>query len=524
MTKNTNTQTTYLQNEYRHKNCLMILSLLLTFLLGVAGAMHISDLSELPVDTNNHLRNHWLLTTSGCSELLSKVSHTEHLVFRKAATMTDELATLFFDTYTPCAAVTLEKGTPQHSLAYVMPENKFSGLHDLSSWLRDRRKAEVGIMHFYENDMHIYWINLDGKRVQLATIPSGERHTFWTNSFLGHKFDCADSVTGESMGTYLVEQNSFFVLGDPGPQTRPMPDEDQRIMQTFRGEYQHSLDCKRTFTKLGFNKGRLPKDLFASIESYYYNNRDHLAIEEWHKKGGVHVNWYEVPAYMIQMPWNLKRTWQTRLKTLVEAWIGGIPLENTDIYGIRRYEDGARLISHVDRINTHAASLIINVAQIGMREPWYLEIYDHGGRLHEVEMDPGDIVYYESAKCLHARMKPLNGSHYVNIFSHYRPIGDPEWYAKENPPGTPEPLLDIVDCKLSREHCQNPNDQEPVCRSKVLCDKVNLPTLSPSLETVSSGKDLFDYWKRYSHKTPPPVATYEQTVGTTPIYDQHSEL
>lgn len=98
-----------------------------------------------------------------------------------------------------------------------------------------------------------------------------------------------------------------MAIGDPGEQRREMPNEARQILQTFKGEWIHSNDCKRTFTKLGFNKGRLPPDLFASIEAYYYNNRDHLAIEEWHKKGGVHVNWYEVPAFMIQMPWELKR-------------------------------------------------------------------------------------------------------------------------------------------------------------------------------------------------------------------------
>jgi hypothetical protein len=42
-----------------------------------------------------------------------------------------------------------------------------------------------------------------------------------------------------------------------------------------------------------------------------------------------------------------------------------------------RYEDGARLLSHVDREATHAASLIINVAQGDVREPWAIEVYDH---------------------------------------------------------------------------------------------------------------------------------------------------
>jgi hypothetical protein len=37
---------------------------------------------------------------------------------------------------------------------------------------------------------------------------------------------------------------------------------------------------------------------------------------------------------------------------------------------MRRYEEGARLLTHVDRTSTHAASLIINVAQGMLREPW----------------------------------------------------------------------------------------------------------------------------------------------------------
>ena len=35
-------------------------------------------------------------------------------------------------------------------------------------------------------------------------------------------------------------------------------------------------------------------------------------------------------------------------------------------------------------------------------------------------MEAGDIVYYESAKCLHSRADPLQGGHYVNLFAHYR--------------------------------------------------------------------------------------------------------
>lgn len=121
-------------------------------------------------------------------------------------------------------------------------------------------------------------------------------------------------------------------------------------------------------------------------------------------------------------------------------------------------------------------------------------------------------------------MRPLNGSHFVNIFSHYRPIGDPQWYSKPNPPGTPEPLIDIGECHLSKDHCANPADAEPLCRAKVICDKADLPTLSPALETVHGEMDLFNYWQKYSHKTPPKVSKHDQNVGTTQFYATHTEL
>jgi hypothetical protein len=51
---------------------------------------------------------------------------------------------------------------------------------------------------------------------------------------------------------------------------------------------------------------------------------------------------------MIQVPWSLKDAWQKRLSNLVSEW-AGVPVEQTVMYGMRQYEDGARLLTHVDR-------------------------------------------------------------------------------------------------------------------------------------------------------------------------------
>ncbi len=76
--------------------------------------------------------------------------------------------------------------------------------------------------------------------------------------------------------------------------------------------------------------------------------------------------------------------------------------------------------------------MIINVDQSpdltsGKVPGWPLEIHDHQlDKAHLVTMSPGDMVFYESARCLHGRPEALQGQFYVNIFTHYRPVGKPK--------------------------------------------------------------------------------------------------
>lgn len=91
----------------------------------------------------------------------------------------------------------------------------------------------------------------------------------------------------------------------------------------------------------------------------------------------------------------------------------------------RRYTNGSWLTSHVDRFNTHVISAILNVAQ-EVREDWPLYIKDNKGGDNEVIIRPGEMVWYESARLVHGRPKPLHGDFFDNLFIHFKPVGD--WY------------------------------------------------------------------------------------------------
>ena len=51
---------------------------------------------------------------------------------------------------------------------------------------------------------------------------------------------------------------------------------------------------------------------------------------------------------MIQPPFGLKTKWHDALRPLAEEWVG-LELEDTDLYGFRKYTMGAKLVKHVDR-------------------------------------------------------------------------------------------------------------------------------------------------------------------------------
>ena len=74
-------------------------------------------------------------------------------------------------------------------------------------------------------------------------------------------------------------------------------------------------------------------------------------------------------------------------------------------------------------------SAILNIKQ-KVDSDWPLQIYDHAGHLHEVTLKEGEMVWYESAKLVHARAKPLNGSYFENIFVHYMPRSR-AWFKKD---------------------------------------------------------------------------------------------
>jgi len=111
-----------------------------------------------------------------------------------------------------------------------------------------------------------------------------------------------------------------------------------------------------------------------------------------------------------------------KLRSMHEEW-AGVPLIGNNAYGFRLYQNQSFLNMHVDKPETHVISCILHVDRSEDAEPWPIVIEDLQGNTNEVYLTPGDLLFYESAKCLHGRPKIFTGSWYTSVFVHYYPQG-----------------------------------------------------------------------------------------------------
>lgn len=175
------------------------------------------------------------------------------------------------------------------------------------------------------------------------------------------------------------------------------------------------------FTQEGFKKMKVPYPLQVELEAFYQLEKKHKVEERSDAIGSyIKSDGQSHPALMIELTDGMRTKILDVLTPLLESWTNRA-LEPSAVYGIREYQRGATLAMHADRIDTHQVSAIINVAQ-QVNTDWPICIQDHMGKSHEVLLEPGEMLFYESARLEHGRPTPLNGDYYANIFTHTRPL------------------------------------------------------------------------------------------------------
>lgn len=170
------------------------------------------------------------------------------------------------------------------------------------------------------------------------------------------------------------------------------------------------------YTKEGFLRVRVPGWLFDDVLSYYSENAVVAHPELSDAIGSYLTSETSFPASMLLMPSSLQKSIVDCMLPILGRWAKR-DLDFTALYGIRIYHRGSKLKMHVDKVDTHQVSAIVNVGQ-DVNSEWPLYIYDHDGKLHKVYMKPGEAILYESARLEHGRPETLDGDSYANFFIH----------------------------------------------------------------------------------------------------------
>lgn len=175
------------------------------------------------------------------------------------------------------------------------------------------------------------------------------------------------------------------------------------------------------FHPVGFQHYTVPSNIWELIQQAYavvkpfeqperFEGRDFFIKNSLVAEKTTLMDLAKVPA--------LRQSIDQLLFAHVKAWANA-DIEPYALYGIRSYKRGCELTLHVDRLQSHHIGVIVCVDK-KVDEDWALSIHDHSGVWHEIYLQPGQMVFYESAVCHHGRIKPFNGDYFNNLFAHYR--------------------------------------------------------------------------------------------------------
>ena len=184
----------------------------------------------------------------------------------------------------------------------------------------------------------------------------------------------------------------------------------------------------QNYTDVGFKKIQAPPRVAQIIENFWQQNKEKQGTEAW-PEGNIYLNHWASPSTMISVDdtglrgsgIELKRNLWEATQTTISEWTGGQAISPVSMYGIRVYHNNSVLVPHVDRLPL-VASAMINVAQ-DVEEDWPIEIYDHAGTAHNVTLQPGDMLLFESHSVIHGRPFAMKGNFYAMLFIHFEPTG-----------------------------------------------------------------------------------------------------
>lgn len=187
----------------------------------------------------------------------------------------------------------------------------------------------------------------------------------------------------------------------------------------------------KNFTPSGWSSAELDPEAHAEVASIFASKKDLAVVEEIGDNlahmfiVGQREHW----DFRLHLPSDLQKRMLNSIRTAVSKW-SGISSANLSLeaaYGARVYHNNSILKVHLDHVETHVLSAVYCIAIEGEedgQQPWYLGAFpDFTGQDATVDVRPGQLFLYESAKLPHGRPGTFRGDKYVAMFVHFKPRG-----------------------------------------------------------------------------------------------------
>ncbi len=191
------------------------------------------------------------------------------------------------------------------------------------------------------------------------------------------------------------------------------PVEDERLYQEWLVE-QKGLPPQ--YGKKAFDRLDTPQDVTKILTTVMMAEKDKEADEQKIAEIKGKTKLYNLDKYKQQ-----KEHIHKILQPIAERLSGQI-LEPTHIYGLRSYENGASLEMHRDRLGSHTISFSICYFK---DHDWPIRIEGIDNGEYNVELEEGQMLYYEGSRYKHGRPKPYEGKSYIGLYVHYKVKDNP---------------------------------------------------------------------------------------------------
>ncbi|KAJ8598368.1 hypothetical protein CTAYLR_002960 [Chrysophaeum taylorii] len=200
------------------------------------------------------------------------------------------------------------------------------------------------------------------------------------------------------------------------------PNESRRAYQTVDTSYVAQIPkIPRVSPGEGYLKMRFTEPL-KEVAAWYVANRNFSKSHGVIPGGYTNNDKVEIHKLPLDEYPDIHAAVVREMRDILEWWTG-LRLRHTSTFGVRVYRRSSTLIHHVDRMDTHLASAVLQLYQ-DVDEGWPLELYLPHKRVAEVYLQPMELVLYEGAWLRHGRPMRFKGTEFANVFSHFAP---PDW-------------------------------------------------------------------------------------------------